>query len=637
MMEADVFIPSSPPSDDNSNAVARNAQVKNGNNKRGWKFDNPCLMCKKGTSKIVGNAEVPCTCGGKPAKKRSITAEAFNPFSLAATAPSFVPPTKLVEPEDPKPEPIVHEHTPQMVLHLARQPLPFAQHNNTGYHSPNQRPLSSFARPIPPMQTMRMHPYQQQQQQAQQQMSFQQQFFSPQQQPQQFSPPISPAPAPVVAPSNPPARMGAVLHNILDEMKQLSLLTQQLKEEHNSFVSQVERLKRKNKDMQYLIDVGTEPLAAFAQVNRGDNDLTSADVISLMREKAETQSKTTPIDIYANLITPFIVTDAAKPFMVMRPANLSLSAREVSQICELKKLDKNAKDKLRVNRVAVNDAFCKLVNFEKDDLLQTKDARKIFRSKHKKHFFVPVAPYLFRPSETMVSPVLTFEPRFRTKDGAILFTSSKMQIFYNEAGSVSFFIVCVEAVTKTHVPGYLQIQQRQRAKHSQNYTLQVQQQQQQQQQRQPQQQQQAAPLFKLMKLGTAYNSTYAEQREHDDIFRNDDDELDEEEEAFLNGASMYPPGYYIPQQQQQQQISFTFDSPVGSPVSSPTTLAGATNNNNMLNINSNNNNPFDPPASPLVGGCISVGTLREFETEEAAEDYSWLLNQTTPDSFNLAF
>jgi len=595
-------------------------------NKRGWKFDNPCLMCKKGTSKIVGNAEVPCTCGGKPAKKRSITAEAFNPFALSSAGPSFVPPTKI-EIHDPAPEPLVQlvpDAIPQFVQ--MQKQLPYGS-ERVSYQPSNQRPVS-FARPIPTIQ----HPIIIQPPVAPLSNSVQPLM---RQEPHHFSPPQS-QPQTQFIPQHPlgheqPGRMGAVLHNILDEMKQLSAITQQLKEEHNSFLSQVERLKRKNRDMQYLIEVGKlEPLAAFAQVNRGSaSDLTSDDVIALLQAQAiDSTPKPPPVSMppECDQLAPFLLNDATKPFMVLRPSNLELTTWEVSQLCDQRRMNKTAKDKLRVTRVAVSEAFCKLVNFERDDLLQSKEPRKIIRSKHKKHFFLKVAPYLLKPSTAKVSPVLPFEPRFRTKEGTILFTASKMQVFYNENGGVSFLIVSVEEVTKTHVPGYMQAQQRLQAKRFQlningNNMM--------------QQQQQQQPVFKLMKLDPSFNTPLSsfQQQQQDDIFRNDEDELDAEEEAFLNGGS-YP--YYFPQSRSVAQPSGSynascFDSPVGSPISS----SGILMNNNPMGVQS-----FSPPASPGGGGCISVGTFNEFATADASEmadDLSWLLNQNTPDTFPLAF
>ena len=149
-------------------------------------------------------------------------------------------------------------------------------------------------------------------------------------------------------------------------MKQLSAITQQLKDEHNSFVDQVEKLKKKNKDMQQLIDVGTEPITAFVQVAR--DDLTSSDVMALLRAKVSSEAKyrrpsAPPPQEEEELNVPFVVTDSTKPFMVFRPINLELSAKELSLLFDQNRLSKSAKSKLRIERIAVSEAFCKLLNY----------------------------------------------------------------------------------------------------------------------------------------------------------------------------------------------------------------------------------------------------------------------------------
>jgi len=629
--------------------------VSNLSTKRGWKFDNPCLMCKKGTSKIVGDAEVPCTCGGKPSKKRNISLEAFNPFAISASTPSFVPPKKLEEPREVvrMVEPIAQEPIPQM-FHLPRQPPPVAvaQQQPAQYYRTSQRPVSFSNRPIPTAQNRyQSFPVFAQQRPEPQLMMQQLPVSNPVQIPQttmrslpQYMalPTPQPQQQPQLQPN--PNKMGAVLYNILDEMKQLSVMTQQLKEEHNTFLYQIEKLKQKNRDMQDLIDVGAEPLDAFVEVARADSDPLASDLLAMLeaqqKELAKTVKRVDPIASYVESLgdVPFIITDSVRPFMVFRPVNLSLTTKELSQICDQNRLGKSAKDKLRLERVAANDSFCKLLNFSRDDLLQTKDPKKIIRSKHKKHFFLKVASHLLKPSNTPVSPILPFEPRFRTKEGTIIFTSSKMQIFYNETGSVSFFIVCIETITKTHVPRYLEVKQRQQAKHAQregnNNNLQ-----------QQQQQQQAHNL--LYGSVNASSKKVADHDEEDESWRYQD-ELDEEEEAFLDGgvfyfpptgaasASFFSSSSPAPRQQQQQQqqqrqqqqlesklYAGCFDSPVGSPTNNNY------NNNNYNDLCMNNSRP----ASPLMGvdGGIAVGTLREFET---SDDYSWLLSQQ-PDSFSV--
>jgi len=390
--------------------------------------------------------------------------------------------------------------------------------------------------------------------------------------------------------------MGTILYNILDEMKQLSSITQQLKEEHNSFVDQVEKLKKKNQDMQQLIDVGTEPITAFVQVAK--DDLTSSDVLALLRARAamapmRSQQPPQPpqqpqrrvpnlSQSWEDICTPCVITDSTKPFMVFRPINLELSAKEMSQLFEQNRLGKSAKSKLRVDRIAVSESFCKLLNYPREHLLQTKNPRKIIRAKHKKHFYLKVAPHLLKPSNTHVSPILAFEPRFMTKEGTILFTSSRMQIFYRDDGAVSFFIVCIETITKTHVPRYLEVKQKQRNKMAKtvNNTC--------------------PPLSIPIRNNNKMGGGCKNRAREDEVYRVDDNfELSPEDEAFLDGAT-YP--YFLPSTKVGPAVtSDNFASPVGSP-------AGPSS--------------FTPPASPVVGGCISVGTLDSF-----SEDYSWLLSE----------
>ena len=239
--------------------------------------------------------------------------------------------------------------------------------------------------------------------------------------------------------------------------------------------------------------------------------------------------------------------------------------------------------------------------------MQTKNPRKIIRAKHKKHFFLKLAPQLLKKSNSAVSPLLAFEPRFMTKEGTILFTSSRMQVWYKENGDVSFFIVCIETITKTHVPRYLEVKQAQRAKiAAKNATN----------------NNNTNNMFMMQSnsiLSNNFNSNNITinnkmvidrgyNREEDGIFRSDEDfELSPEEEAFLEGAT-YP--YFLPPAKLPTFAPDTFASPVGSP-SSPSS--------------------FSPPASPVVGGCISVGTLDSF-----SEDYSWLLSDHSTDPLPLA-
>jgi len=137
---------------------------------------------------------------------------------------------------------------------------------------------------------------------------------------------------------------------------------------------------------------------------------------------------------------PFCIDDANKPFTVARPT-IHLSA--VPSLI--------SKDN-RLARVIVSEAFCKLLECNQEEMLGEYATDSMLAEEPTQLVQLSVRTRGLRLDKSRgVSPVFTLQPKFQTRKGTIVQTSTKNQMFYDEQGYLSFIIVMVD---KAEVVGY---------------------------------------------------------------------------------------------------------------------------------------------------------------------------------------
>ena len=76
--------------------------------------------------------------------------------------------------------------------------------------------------------------------------------------------------------------------------------------------------------------------------------------------------------------------------------------------------------------------------------------------KHRK-YVSPINTHFFQRNKLSVSPILHMAPKWRIRDGTIWPSIARAQMFYNEQGYTSFFIICIDALTERNIPRHLSL------------------------------------------------------------------------------------------------------------------------------------------------------------------------------------